>query len=59
MRLAVARRMGLGLADQVLSSLTNFALSFSVARSVGPRGLGVFGLAISTYVLSLGAFAMR
>jgi hypothetical protein len=50
-----ARRLGWGLADQTLSSLTNFALAILVARAVGPAGLGAFGLAFATYTMTLGA----
>lgn len=50
-----ARRLGWGLADQVLSSLTNFGLSILVARSVATSSLGAFGLAFTTYTITLGA----
>ena len=50
-----ARRLGWGLADQMLSSLTNFALSILVARSVSTSSLGAFGLAFTTYTITLGA----
>jgi O-antigen/teichoic acid export membrane protein len=46
---AVARRMGWGLADQAVSSLTNFALGVVVARSLDAAGFGAFGLAWVTY----------
>jgi O-antigen/teichoic acid export membrane protein len=49
------RRLGWGLADQSLSSLTNFALAVLVARSVGIAALGAFGLAFTTYTLALNA----
>jgi len=49
------RRLGWGLADQSLSSLTNFALAVLVARSVGIAELGAFGLAFTTYTLALNA----
>jgi O-antigen/teichoic acid export membrane protein len=49
------RRLGWGLADQSLSSLTNFALSVLVARSVGASSLGAFGLAFTTYTVTLNA----
>jgi O-antigen/teichoic acid export membrane protein len=54
MNVSFARRFGLGVADQILSSLTNFAVSFFVARSAGTVGLGVFGLAFATYTIVLG-----
>jgi O-antigen/teichoic acid export membrane protein len=49
----LATRAGWGLADQALSSLTNFAVGIYVARSLGPRGLGAFSLAFATYLLAL------
>lgn len=50
----LARRVGWGIADQALSSLTNFALGVLVARSVGARGFGAFSLAFATYLLAMG-----
>lgn len=50
-----ARRAGWGIADQALSSLTNFALGIVVARSTTPEGFGAFGLAFATYLLFLNA----
>ncbi len=47
-------RVGWGLADQALSSLTNFGLSFLIARAVGPRDFGAFGVALVTYWTMLG-----
>jgi hypothetical protein len=49
------RRLGWGLADQALSSVTNFALAVLVARSVGLDSFGAFGLAFTTYTFTLGA----
>ena len=49
------RRLGWGLADQSLSSLTNFALAVLVARTVSTSALGAFGLAFTTYTITLGA----
>ena len=49
------RRLGWGLADQSLSSLTNFALAVLVARSVSIAALGAFGLAFTTYTVTLNA----
>jgi O-antigen/teichoic acid export membrane protein len=50
---AVARtsagRLSWGLADQAVSSLTNFAVGAYVARSLGPAGFGVFTLAWVTF----------
>jgi O-antigen/teichoic acid export membrane protein len=48
-------RFGWALADQVLSSATNFLLSLLVARTVGPRELGAFSMAYATFIFSLGA----
>ena len=50
-----AGRLGWGLADQALSSITNFALAVLVARAVGISSFGAFGLAFTTYTLTLGA----
>lgn len=44
---------GWGFADQALSSLTNFALSFVVARTFDTEALGAFALVFSTYLLFL------
>lgn len=40
--------------DQALSSLANFVLSVAVARNVGIREFGAFGIAVTAYVLALG-----
>jgi O-antigen/teichoic acid export membrane protein len=53
--LAPFSRFGWGVADQVLSSTTNFVLGLLVARSVAPSDFGAFSLAYATYTLSLGA----
>jgi O-antigen/teichoic acid export membrane protein len=53
--LRVIGRFGWGFGDQLLSSFTNFVLGLLVARTVGPRELGVFSLAYATFALSLGA----
>jgi O-antigen/teichoic acid export membrane protein len=52
--LGTIRRLGWGLGDQVLSSLTNFLLGVMVAKTVDPRNLGAFSLAYVTFTLSLG-----
>jgi len=49
------RRFGWGLADQLLSSATNFLLAVLVARTVGARDLGAFSVAYATFTFSLGA----
>lgn len=51
----VLGRFGWGIADQALSSSTNFALTLVVARAVGLRSLGVFALTFAAYTLVLGA----
>jgi hypothetical protein len=48
-------RFGWGLADQLLSSATNFLLGLSVARTVSPQDLGAFSVAYATFTASLGA----
>jgi O-antigen/teichoic acid export membrane protein len=52
---AMIRRFGWALADQVLSSATNFLLGLVVARTVSPRDLGAFSMAYATFTFSLGA----
>ncbi|MFP5343070.1 MAG: hypothetical protein ACLGIJ_09115 [Candidatus Limnocylindria bacterium] len=52
-RLAAARRMSWGFADQALSSLTNFAVGVLVARSVDPESFGAFSVAFTTYTVAL------
>jgi len=44
-----------GLADQVVSSATNFAVNLVAARSLGASDFGVFSLLFATYLLVLGA----
>jgi len=51
----MAWRFGWGLADQLLSSATNFLLAVLVARTVGPSDLGAFSVAYATFTFSLGA----
>ena len=46
---ATARRLGWGLADQAVSSVTNFVLGLVVARSLGATSFGAFTLAWVTY----------
>ena len=50
-----ARRLGWGVADQAVSSLTNFAMSIYVARTLGAIEFGAFGLAYVTYAFALNA----
>jgi O-antigen/teichoic acid export membrane protein len=49
------RRMGWGLADQVVSSLTNFAVSIYVVHVMGAVQFGAFSLAYVTYGFALTA----
>ena len=50
---AMAGRLSWGLADQAISSLTNFAVGIYVARSLGLTAFGVFSLAWVTYAVVL------
>jgi O-antigen/teichoic acid export membrane protein len=52
--LRIARRIRWGLADQALSSLTNFVLGIVVARTVGLTEFGAFGLAFTAYLIVTG-----
>lgn len=51
----VARRFGWGLADQAMSSMSNAAVSFYVARELGAADFGAFSLAYVTYSFALNA----
>jgi O-antigen/teichoic acid export membrane protein len=51
---ALAQRTGWGIADQALSSLTNFALGVVIARAVGPAAFGAFTLVFVVYTTALG-----
>ena len=51
----VAQRFGWGLADQAMSSLSNAAMSFYVARELGAAQFGAFSLAYVTYAFALTA----
>src|SRR5690349_13877198 len=55
MRSHVVRRLGWGVADQIVSSLTNFAVSIYVVRALGAVQFGAFGLAYVTYGVALNA----
>jgi O-antigen/teichoic acid export membrane protein len=48
------KRVGWGLGDQALSSLTNFAVGILVARSVSVADFGAYALAFSAYCFILG-----
>jgi O-antigen/teichoic acid export membrane protein len=51
----VGQRLSWGVADQAVSSLTNFAVSIYVARVLGATELGAFSLAYVTYGFLLNA----
>jgi len=51
----VVRRLGWGVADQGISSLSNFALGLFVARSFGASNFGAFTLAYITYTFVINA----
>ncbi|HEX4688387.1 MAG TPA: oligosaccharide flippase family protein [Nocardioides sp.] len=53
--LHVVRRLGWGVVDQGVSSISNFALGLLVARALGPEGFGAFTLAYVTYGVVLNA----
>ncbi len=53
--LRAATRLGWGLSDQALSSLTNFVLGVLVARSFGVVDFGAFSLAFATYNVAAAA----
>lgn len=47
------RGFGWGIADQALSSASNFILGIAAARSLPRAGFGAFGIAYATYTLAL------
>jgi O-antigen/teichoic acid export membrane protein len=51
----IVRRLGWGVADQAVSSLSNFALGLYVARSTGASSFGAFTLAYVTYSVVINA----
>lgn len=53
--LDVVGRLSWGVADQAVSSLSNFALGIYVARTFGPIHFGAFSLAFITYTVVLNA----
>ena len=53
--LGMVVRFGWSVADQLLSSATNFLLALLIARSVDARDLGAFTVAYATFTFSLGA----
>ena len=50
-----ARRLGWGVADQAVSSLTNFAVSIYLVHTLGAAAFGAFSLAYITYGFALNA----
>src|SRR5215813_2593783 len=48
-------RLSWGVADQGMSSLTNFAVSIYIARTLGAEQFGAFSLAYVTYAFALNA----
>jgi O-antigen/teichoic acid export membrane protein len=55
LRSQAARRLSWGIADQVVSSLTNFAAGIYVVRTLGAAQFGAFSLAYVTYGFALNA----
>jgi O-antigen/teichoic acid export membrane protein len=51
----LSRRLGWGISDQAMSSLTNFLLTIYVARSLGSAEFGAFSLAYMTYGFAINA----
>jgi O-antigen/teichoic acid export membrane protein len=49
------RRLGWGVADQAMSSISNFAVNIYIARTLGAAEYGAFGLAYVTYGFMLNA----
>jgi len=49
------RRLGWGVADQAMSSISNFAVNIYIARTLGAVEYGAFGLAYVTYGFMLNA----
>ncbi len=55
LRSHAVRRLGWGVADQLVSSLTNFAVSIYVVHTLGAVQFGAFSLAYVTYGFALNA----
>jgi O-antigen/teichoic acid export membrane protein len=49
------RRFGWGVADQAMSSITNFVVNIYIARELGATQYGAFSLAYVTYAFALNA----
>ena len=54
-RVSVIGRLGWGVADQAVSSLTNVAVSLLLVRVLAPAQFGAYGLAYITYGFALSA----
>jgi O-antigen/teichoic acid export membrane protein len=52
---SIGGRFGWGVADQALSSLTNFALGLLAARSLPSTDFGAFAVVFAAYLIGLGA----
>lgn len=52
--MSAARRVAWGVADQALSSVTNFGLAVLAARTLGAPEFGAFSIAFTTYTFVLG-----
>ena len=50
-----SRRLSWGVADQAMSSLTNFLLSIYIVRTLGAAQFGAFSLAYVTYGFAVNA----
>jgi O-antigen/teichoic acid export membrane protein len=50
-----SRRMSWGVADQAMSSVSNFAVNIYIARTLGAAQYGAFALAYATYGFALNA----
>jgi O-antigen/teichoic acid export membrane protein len=55
LRSHAVRRLSWGVADQLVSSLTNFAVSFYIIRALGAVVFGAFSLVFVTYSFALNA----
>jgi O-antigen/teichoic acid export membrane protein len=54
MDVGAARRLAWGIADQALSSVTNFGLAVLAARTLSAQEFGAFTLAFTAYTFALG-----
>src|SRR5690349_10941084 len=50
-----SRRLSWGVADQAMSSVSNFAVNIYIARTLGAVQYGAFGLAYVTYGFAINA----